>query len=86
MKKAEYRELNRHNIVNGHGELIGQEYDVFFDQTFIGTVKGNKYGLYGENTGMFRECSTAFPLAEIAHKMGVELVNKEGKPFIAIYL
>lgn len=76
MKKAVYKEVHHVN---------GQEYDVFFDQTFIGTVKGNRYGPYGENTGMFKECSTAFPLAEIAQKMGVELVNKNGKSLTAIY-
>lgn len=80
MKKAVYRELNHRDVENIYGDITGHEYDVFFDDTYIGTVSGNSYGPYGCNTGMFLECETTTPLTEIAEKMNVELVDIQGKP------
>ena len=80
MKKAVYLELNHRDVENIYGNVVGQEYDVFFDNVFIGTVSGNSYGAYGCNTEMFLECETTTPLTEIAEKMDVELVNIQGKP------
>jgi len=80
MKKAVYLELNHRDIENIYGDIMGHEYDVFFDDVFIGTVSGNSYGPYGCNTGMFLECETTTPLTEIAERMNVELVDIQGKP------
>ena len=80
MKKAVYLELNHRDIENIYGDITGHEYDVFFDNVFIGTVCGNSYGPYGCNTGMFLECETTTPLTEIAERMNVELVDIQGKP------
>lgn len=80
MKKMVYIEKDRRDLVNCYGNVTGEEYDVFFDNVFIGTVSGNSYGPYGCNTGMFLECETTTPLTEIAERMNVELVDIQGKP------
>jgi len=80
MKKAILLEKNHRDVKNVSGDITGHEYDVFFDDIFIGTISGNSYGRYGCNSGMFLECETTTPLTEIAEKMGVELVDVQGKP------
>lgn len=80
MRKVVYLEKNHRDIVNECGDITGSEYDVFFDDMFIGTVSGNSYGHHGDNSGMFRDCETTSPLTEISEKMGVELVDEHGKP------
>lgn len=80
MKKAVYQELNHRDVENIYGDITGHEYDVFFDDIFIGNISGNSYGRYGCNSGMFSECKTVCPITEIAEKIGVELVDVQGKP------
>lgn len=85
MKKMTYREKNNRDIINCYGDKTGEEYDVFFDETYIGTVSGNSYGPYGCNTGMFLGCETTTPLTEIAEKMGVQLITETGKAVCGCY-
>jgi len=80
MRKAVYLEKNHRDVENIYGDVTGSEYDVFFDDIFIGTVRGNSYGPYGCNTGMFRGCQTTSPLTEISEKLGIDLIDKHGKP------
>lgn len=80
MRKAIYLEKDHRDIVNVYGDVTGSEYDVFFDDIFVGTVSGNSYGPYGCNSGMFRDCQTTSPLSEIAEKLGIELIDDLGKP------
>lgn len=37
-------------------------------------------GPYGESTGMFTTCETVTPLTEIADRLGVSLINRNGQP------
>lgn len=85
MKKAVYLEMNHRDVENIYGDITGHEYDVFFDDIFIGTVSGNSYGPYGCNTGMFFGCETTTPLTEIAEKMGVQLITETGKAVCGCY-
>ena len=37
-------------------------------------------GPYGESTGLFKTCETCCPLTEIADRLGIQLINRNGQP------
>ena len=81
MEKTVYTERNRRDIINCYGDVTGFEYDVYFDENFIGVIDNNfSFGPYGSSTGKFQSCETTSPLTEVAEKMGVELIYPDGKP------